>query len=60
MASRPPKRSPIAGGILFVIGSIGGALVGLHFGQTTVGFLIGMGAAALLSLAIWALDSRSA
>jgi hypothetical protein len=58
MANRS-KRSPVGGGILFVFGSIGGAIIGAACHQTTVGFLTGVGAAAGISFLLWLRD-RSA
>lgn len=60
MASRPPARSPIAGGILFAVGAIAGSVIGLFRGQPTIGFLTGIGIAAAISLLLWWRDQRSA
>ena len=55
---RPPARSPLAGGFLIAVGALVGAVVGATRGQSSAGLLIGIGAGAVLSLAIWAIDRR--
>ncbi|MEO9130595.1 MAG: hypothetical protein ABI240_05240 [Sphingomonas sp.] len=58
MASKPPPRNTVAGGVLIAIGALGGTLIGLSQGQVTAGFLIGTGAGAVIAIAIWLLDRR--
>ena len=48
-----PSPSPQAGGMPIALGAIGGAGVGLAFGESTLGFLIGTGAGVALALLIW-------
>ncbi|MEO5866801.1 MAG: hypothetical protein ABIS14_14715 [Sphingomonas sp.] len=59
MANRLPRKSPLGGGILFVIGAIGGSVIGLYRGSPTLGFLAGVGIATSISLLLWARDHRS-
>jgi len=56
MASKPPTRTPLAGGALIAIGTMGGAVIGLFKGQVTAGFLIGLGAGVAIALLIWLVD----
>ncbi len=58
MASRPPSRTPLAGGALIALGAMGGAAVGFLVGQATPGFLIGAGGGIALSVLIWLVDRR--
>ncbi len=53
MANTPPRKTPLAGGVLIALGAVGGALWGLHNGQPTIGLLAGVGIAALLSVLLW-------
>lgn len=56
MASKPPTRTPLAGGALIAIGAMGGTVVGASQGQVTAGFLIGLGAGAVIAIMIWLVD----
>jgi uncharacterized membrane protein len=53
MASKPPRKTPLAGGLLIAFGAIGGAVIGLFRGQPTIGLLVGIGIAAVLSVILW-------
>jgi uncharacterized membrane protein len=53
MASKPPRKTPLAGGLLIAIGAIGGAVIGMVRGQPTIGLLVGVGIAAVLSVVLW-------
>ena len=55
----PPKKTPLAGGVLIALGAIGGTVVGLFTALgPTRGFLIGLAAGAAVSLAMWLGDLR--
>ena len=56
MASKPPTRTPLAGGALIAIGAMGGTVVGASQGQVTAGFLIGLAAGAAIAILIWLVD----
>jgi len=56
MVSKPPPRTPLAGGALIAIGAMGGTLVGASQGQVTAGFLIGLGAGVAIAIVIWLVD----
>lgn len=56
MASKPPTRTPLAGGALIAIGAMGGAVIGASQGQVTAGFLIGLGAGVAIAIMIWLVD----
>ncbi|MEP6234346.1 hypothetical protein [Parasphingorhabdus sp.] len=45
-----------AGGFLLAVGCIAGAIVGVFFGQPSIGFLAGLALGALGALAIWMRD----
>ena len=53
MSNTPPRKTPLAGGVLIAFGAVGGALWGLRNGQPTIGLLAGVGIAALLSVLLW-------
>ncbi len=56
MASKPPTRTPLAGGAPIAIGALGGAIIGASQGQVTAGFLIGLAAGAAIAIVIWLVD----
>jgi hypothetical protein len=58
MASKPPARTPLAGGALIALGAIGGSIVGLFQYQPTLGFLIGTGLGVAISIALWLFNVR--
>ncbi|MEN2789227.1 hypothetical protein ABC974_06290 [Sphingomonas oligophenolica] len=58
MASKPPPRTPLAGGAPIAIGAMGGAVIGASQGQVTAGFLIGFAAGAAIAILIWLVDRR--
>ena len=53
MASKPPRKTPLAGGVLIAFGALGGAGFGFYRGQPTIGLLIGIGIAVVLSVLLW-------
>jgi len=53
MASKPPRKTPLAGGFLIALGATIGAVIGLDRGQPTIGLLIGTGIAVALSVLLW-------
>ncbi|MEO7170431.1 hypothetical protein NDN01_14645 [Sphingomonas sp. QA11] len=58
MASKPPTRTPLAGGVLIALGAMGGAVTGLFLYEPVPGFLIGTGIGIALAVAIWLLNVR--
>lgn len=59
MASKPPIRTPLAGGFLIAAGAMGGAVIGQLLQEPIPGFLIGTAAGVALAVAMWLLDVRS-
>jgi uncharacterized membrane protein len=53
MASRPPHKTPLAGGFVIAIGAIGGAIYGLIHHQPTIGLLAGLGIGVVASVLLW-------
>jgi uncharacterized membrane protein len=54
-ASRPPVQG---GGCLIAAGLIIGPIVGIMFGQTSLGMVIGLGAGVLGAIALFVVDRR--
>lgn len=53
MASKPPRKTPLAGGFIIAIGAIGGAIYGLIHHEPTIGLLVGVGIAVVISVLLW-------
>lgn len=53
MASKPPRKTPLAGGFIIALGAIGGAIYGLIHHQPTIGLLAGVGIAVVISVLLW-------
>jgi len=53
MSDSKPSRAPMAGGFLMAGGTLVGAIGGAAYGQSSLGFLLGLGLGALGALAIW-------
>ncbi len=53
MASRPPRKTPLAGGFIIALGAIGGAVYGGFHHQATIGLLAGVGIAVVISVLLW-------
>jgi len=59
MRPNPPQSTaPAAGGCLLALGLIGGAVVGVLYGQTTLGVLIGGAGGAIAAMIIFLIDRR--
>ncbi|HEU4959944.1 MAG TPA: hypothetical protein VFT56_06010 [Sphingomonas sp.] len=54
----PPPRSPAAGGCLTAIAVMLGVIVGLIFGQPTIGFLAGLAIGVVAAVMVWWVDRR--
>ena len=52
------KRSPMAGGFLWMLAILVGAVWGVAAGNPMKGILIGTGAGAAAALLVWVLDRR--
>jgi predicted MFS family arabinose efflux permease len=52
------NKTPMAGGLGIAVGAIGGSLVGAHYGQMSLGLVLGLAAGALLAAIVWYVDSR--
>lgn len=50
------SKSPMAGGFILAVGTIGGTAIGVSLGQPTIGFLVGLGIATVIAIAIWLVD----
>lgn len=59
MASKPPTRTPLAGGFLIACGAMGGAIIGQLLYEPIPGFLIGTAAGVGISVAMWFFNVRS-
>ena len=59
MASRPPPRTPLAGGALIALGALGGTLMGQLLYAPIQGLLVGTAIGVAISVAMWLLDVRS-
>ncbi len=56
----PAQRPPVqGGGCLIAAGLIFGPIVGLFFGQTSLGLVIGLGIGVLAAVAMMVADRRS-
>ena len=53
MASKPPTRTPLAGGALIALGALGGAMIGQFLYEPIPGLLIGIGLGVAVSIAMW-------
>jgi uncharacterized membrane protein len=56
MASKPPTRTPLAGGALIALGALGGAVIGQLLYAPIPGLLIGTGLGIAVSIAMWLLN----
>lgn len=56
--TRPPSKSPMAGGSLLAFSLLAGALIGTLQGQPTIGILAGLGVGLLLLAAVFLWDRR--
>jgi len=59
MASKPPTRTPLAGGALIAFGAIGGAVIGQLMYEAIPGLLIGTGIGVAVSIAMWWFNTRA-
>ncbi|WP_326523171.1 hypothetical protein [Sphingomonas sp.] len=55
-APLPPKRRPIGPGGPFVLALFAGVIIGLIYGQPTIGFLGGLATGIAVALLIWLRD----
>ena len=58
MASEPPSRSPLAGGVLLALCLMAGAVIGISMGQPSLGVVGGLGAGLLLVAGVWLYDRQ--
>jgi hypothetical protein len=56
---RSSGRYRQAGGAILAISIIAGSVAGVMVGQSSIGFLVGLGAGVLLALLIWLADRRN-
>lgn len=59
MASKPPPRTPLAGGALIALGAMGGAVIGQLLWEPIPGVLIGTGVGVAVAVGMWLLNVRS-
>jgi len=58
--SRPRRRSGgMAGGSLFALSLVAGAVIGTFYRESSIGFLVGLGVGTALLLLVWLLDRRA-
>ena len=50
------SRAPMAGGFFIAAGTLIGAILGAHYGQSSLGFVLGCGIGVAIAVAVWALD----
>jgi hypothetical protein len=53
MPDSKPSRAPMAGGFLMAAGTLVGAIGGAFYGQSSLGFLLGLGLGAVAAIVIW-------
>ena len=58
MASKPPSRTPLAGGALIALGAMGGAVIGQLLYEPIPGLLTGIGLGVVASIAMWWFNLR--
>jgi hypothetical protein len=51
-------RVGLAGGFILAMSILAGAVGGVMVGQSSIGFLVGVAAGALLALLVWLIDRR--
>jgi uncharacterized membrane protein (UPF0136 family) len=54
--TRPPSRTPMAGGFLLAISLLAGAIIGAGRGQASIGFVAGLAVGLVLLVAVWLID----
>lgn len=52
------RPAPRSAGLFFALAVIAGAWIGNHYGQPSLGFVIGAGVGALICIAVWLVDRR--
>ena len=56
--TRPRSSTPLAGGSLFALSTIAGAVIGAWRGQPSIGFLGGLAVGVVLITVVWLIDRR--
>lgn len=51
--TRPPRKTPLAGGFILAASIIAGAVIGASQGQPSAGLVIGAAVGILIALLIW-------
>jgi hypothetical protein len=49
----------MAGGSLFALSLVAGAVIGTFYRESSIGFLVGLGVGTALLLLVWLLDRRA-
>lgn len=54
--TKPPSKTPMAGGFLLALSLIVGVFAGIARGEASFGFLIGLGVGIVLLILVWLAD----
>ncbi|MBN8812453.1 MULTISPECIES: hypothetical protein [Sphingomonas] len=54
--TKPPSKTPMAGGFLLALSLIVGVFAGIARGEASFGFLIGLGVGIALLILVWLAD----
>lgn len=54
--TEPTSRNHLSGGIFIALGLMGGAIVGMFNGQTSLGMVAGLGLGIVLAVLVWLWD----
>lgn len=57
-AMQSSKRPPRAGGAAIALLALAGVVIGNHYGQASIGLLVGLGSGVAIAVGLWLLDQR--
>ena len=56
--TRPPRKTPLAGGFILAASIVAGTVIGANRGQPSAGLVIGAAVGVVVALLIWWRDRR--